>query len=457
MRFIIIVSDTFRRDNLTTLPTRTPELDALADRAVFFENAYLGSFPTIPNRYDMMTGRYRYPFGGWAPLLPDDRPLAQVLQENGYITQLIADTPHMMRNQFDYSRGFIGFDWTRGQEIDIPFTWMNHPINRRMSHEKTRMAPLFRGEPLANVSGWTNRRWDGELDTFPAQTCSKACHWLEHNYLEENFLLWIDLFDPHEPWDPPEYLVKRYDPDYTGEPMIHPNYGPAAAYTEAELKNLAAHYFAEAELVSKWVGMVLRKIEEVGIYEDTCIIFTTDHGIYLGEHNWTGKANKTTYNEHGQWRLYNEICHIPLIIKPPQNNEQRQIGEFVQPVDIFPTIAEMAGVKDAPISHGTSLMPMLAGGDSPASREFVVSSHALAADNEEMQWTTIRDRSHALHIGGRQQDPPELYDLVKDPGETENIIQSNTDIASRLGNTLIDHLNSLGADKVKISLLADKI
>ena len=100
---------------------------------------------------------------------------------------------------------------------------------------------------------------------------------------------------------------------------------------------------------------------------------------------------------------------------------------------------------------------MLNGANSSGSREFVVSSHALAADNEEMKWTTIRDRSHALHVGGRQQDAPELYDLVKDPGETENIIQSNTDIASRLGNALIDHLNSLGADKVKISLLADKI
>ena len=73
------------------------------------------------------------------------------------------------------------------------------------------------GAVLANLHRWQNRWWDGEEDTFAARTCRTAAHWLEHNYKAEKFLLWVDCFDVHEPWDPPEYLVKLYDnSDYDG-------------------------------------------------------------------------------------------------------------------------------------------------------------------------------------------------------------------------------------------------
>ena len=85
--------------------------------------------------------------------------------------------------------------------------------------------------------------------------------WLEENYLYEPFLLWVDFFDPHEPWDPPEYMVRKYDPDYTGTPMLHPNYGKADDYTPEELRNLRAHYCAESELVDRWVGRIIENLD----------------------------------------------------------------------------------------------------------------------------------------------------------------------------------------------------
>ena len=96
-----------------------------------------------------------------------------------------------------------------------------------------------------------------EADTFCARTAATTATWLERNYRAGPFFLWVDFFDPHEPWDPPEYLVRRYDPDYDGPPMLHPNYGPADRYSAAELRNLWAHYAAEAELVDRHIGRVL--------------------------------------------------------------------------------------------------------------------------------------------------------------------------------------------------------
>ena len=449
MRFIVILSDTFRYDNLTTLPTRTPELDAFAKTAVFFTNAWHASFPTIPNRCDLATGKYCYPFRGWAPLPAGEKTLAEVLRDNGYITQLIADTPHLMKHEYNYSRGFVGYDWTRGQEGDIFFTWMNHPIERRMAHEKTRMSPLFRGEPLVNLAGWTNRRWDGEEDTFPAQTCRKACHWLEHNYREPNFLLWLDLFDPHEPWDPPEYLVRRYDPAYRGAPMMHPNYGPASDYTPAELKNLRAHYFAESELVSKWIGTVLRKVEEVGIAEETCIVFTADHGHYIGEHDRTGKSNICKHDDRGPWPLYAEVGHIPLIIRLPGARAGRKVGAFAEPVDLMPTLLDLANVQERPEGHGLSLVPLLQGAKEPWPRDFTVGSSALAV-GEKMQWTSVRDRSFTLILGPGE---AQLYDRRTDPGETKDVMRSNRATAERLKRKLLQRLESVGTDPVKLAAL----
>lgn len=83
---------------------------------------------------------------------------------------------------------------------------------------------------------WTNRNPQTEAETFPAKTAQTSIRWLEENYQAHPFFLWVDCFDPHEPWDAPEYLVRRYNPDYEGTPMIHPNYWPSNVYSPAKLK-----------------------------------------------------------------------------------------------------------------------------------------------------------------------------------------------------------------------------
>ncbi|MGB9595052.1 MAG: sulfatase-like hydrolase/transferase, partial [Candidatus Poribacteria bacterium] len=234
---ILIITDTFRYDNLFNrskiMPVRTPELDKFAnERATSIEGFYTSSFPTIPHRTDIATGRLGWVNYGWQPIdLSGRNHIARILNAKGYATQLICDCPHLFNARFQF--GFDASVQNRGQEGDKALLHLNDPIETVMPYEKTRLSPMYKGHPLVDTHRWHNRYWRLESDTFPSQTGQLAIKWLEENYNYSPFFLWVDFFDPHEPWDPPEYMVKRYTPDYDGIPMLHPNYGHSSAYTEA--------------------------------------------------------------------------------------------------------------------------------------------------------------------------------------------------------------------------------
>ena len=455
MNIIILVSDTYRYDHVafhSGKEIKTPELDAFAASSVVFDEAHVSSFPTIPHRTDMVTGTYGFPFYPWRPLQPGQVALADHLAGHGYINQLIADCPHLMKNEYNFSRNFHGAYGVRGQEGDIPFTKANHPLPRRMAHEKTRLKPMIFGEPLVNLSGWTNRDWAWEGDRFAAQTALLTERWLEENYKADNFFLWVDFFDVHEPWDPPEYLVDMYDPDYDGDPMLHPNYGHASAYTEAELRNLQAHYMGECTLLSKHMGRVLRKIEDLGLFENSVVVFTADHGMYTGEHDRTGKSNLCDNDDRGPWPLYQEITHIPLNIRAPGFEPRRVPKALAQPPDILPTVLDLAGVPEPEGVHGKSLVPLMRGEGEPV-REVAFASQALAPNRAGAPKTTIRDERWTLIIGGKDGTGPELYDLEADPGKETNVLADNEDVAARLHAAFLDWLLEVGTDVGKIYAL----
>ncbi|MFW6164016.1 MAG: sulfatase, partial [Planctomycetota bacterium] len=361
MNIILLISDTFRYDNLgdrAAMPVRTPCLDAFAERAVSLSRMYTSSFPTIPHRTDTTTGRYGWPWYPWQSRLASSaNHMPKILAQGGYVTQLLCDCPHLFKADFD--QGFHGAYVTRGQEGDTFFLRMNTPIARTMPPEKTRSGRHFQGRNLPDIARWTNQLWRGEEDRFAPRTARVAIRWLEENYRHHPFLLWVHFFDPHEPWDPPEYMVRRYDPDYDGPAMIHPNYGKASDLTRAELRNLRAHYCAEAELVDRWVGRVLQKIDDLALWDDTVVVFTTDHGMSLGEHNRTGKSNINEGDDRA-WPIYPEVAHIPFLVAAPGLEGGREVDALLQPPDVLPTLLDLCGLDLEPPEpfHGVSFAPM---------------------------------------------------------------------------------------------------
>src|SRR5512133_3377746 len=330
MNVIFIMSDSFRHDNLSCYgPTsvKTPNLDRLAQQSIVFDNAYLGSFPTVPNRLDTMIGRYSFTQYQWQALPAEAVTLPQLLSASGFVTQMIVDTPHLIGEGFNYCRDFDGWDWIRGQETD---RWKTTPSDIALpsAPQKLRTPEIIKRH--YRNSAW----WKGEEDTFVARTMRSACQWLEDNQGQDKFFLWVDTFEPHEPWNPPQQYIDMYEKGYQGE---SPNY-PQYAYwrdvmSEAELDHDRNCYRGEASLVDHWVGVLLDKIGELGMAEDTAIVFVSDHGFLFGEH---GHIGKSYIRENGgrqvyeSIRMYEDIRRIPLMLRLPGQPGGRHIPALVQ-------------------------------------------------------------------------------------------------------------------------------
>ena len=219
MNVILIISDTFRRDNLSCYAadrSYAPHLDRFAEDAVVFTRAYCGSFPTVPNRNDLLTGRSSFTYKDWAPLQEDDAVLAEILGEAGVLTSAVLDTPHPFRPGFNYQRGFDVWEQIRGQESD---RWRSHPLVVEFPCDtaKLRDPHTTLTQYLRNVSG-------REDDYFCARTVRSALRWLEANRTRRPFFMYVDTSDPHEPWDPLQHYVDRYAPGYEGQRVVYPRY-----------------------------------------------------------------------------------------------------------------------------------------------------------------------------------------------------------------------------------------
>jgi arylsulfatase A-like enzyme len=451
MNFVVIVSDTFRRDHLGCYGNewiRTPHLDRFALESVVFDRAYAASFPTVPNRRDVLTGRFTFTYSDWAPLPAEEVVLAQVMGEAGYVTMMILDTPHIVARGYNFGRGFEGWEWIRGQEHD---EWRTSPREVKLpcAPEKLRLPETTVKQYLRNVA-----RRRTEADYFAAQTMARAGEWLEENRGSEPFLLYVDTFDPHEPWDPPQWYVDLYDPGYEGEEVIYPKYAACDFLSEAELRHVRALYAGEVTLVDRWVGELLGRIDDLGLRDETVVIFTTDHGFYHGEHGLMGKSI-IAEEYSAAVPLYEEVARIPLMIRVPGERPGRR-GVFAQPPDLMPTMLELAGIEVPERVQGKSLVPVVRE-ETDELREVALTSHSIIHGRRARRFTTMTSDEWSLIYPGARVDlsqaaeswivdsikriekatyagggGPELYHLPSDPRQEKNLFGEKREAAEEL-------------------------
>jgi arylsulfatase A-like enzyme len=463
MNVIVVISDTFRRDHLGCYGSewiQTPNLDRFAGESVVFDRAYAASFPTVPNRRDVLTGRFTFTYSDWAPLPPDETVLPEVLRQAGYVTMMILDTPHIVAHGFNFQRGFDGWHWIRGQEND---TWRTSPRDPELpcAPAKLRLPETTVKQYLRNVA---KRR--SEADYFVAQTMASAARWLDENAGAQPFFLYVDTFDPHEPWDPPQRYVDLYDPGYEGEEVIYPQYAPCDFLTGSELKHVRALYAGEVTLVDAWFGKLLDRVDERGLRDDTMVVFTTDHGFYHGEHGLIGKSILAG-DHYASVPLYEEVAHIPLVVRYPAVEPGRR-SAYAQPPDLMPTILEMAGVEIPDTVQGRSLAPALRG-ERDETRPIALTSPSIIHGPRARQFTTITGGEWSLIYPGAELSPddraesrtvdsitrvhsdlyagagaPELYHIPTDSGQTGNVFAENRDIAEQLHREHVEFLEELG-------------
>ena len=207
MNVIFIMNDSLKKDHLGLYGNewiKTPNLDRLAESSAVFDRAYIASYPTVPNRTDLFTGRYGFPHRGWQPLEPQDVILPEILGAHGYTSMFLADTPPLVQDGFNFMRGCSGWDIVRGHHTD---RWITDPII-----PTPWPAPTHKLKTLRNMLQYLRNRahWRYERDYVAPRTLAAAIDWVERNHTLDSFLLWVDMWDPHEPFDPPPADLKLY-------------------------------------------------------------------------------------------------------------------------------------------------------------------------------------------------------------------------------------------------------
>ncbi|HLI79507.1 MAG TPA: sulfatase-like hydrolase/transferase, partial [Candidatus Binataceae bacterium] len=171
----------------------------------------------------------------------------------------------------------------------------------------------------------------------------------------DRFMLFIDEFDPHEPFDTPEPYASMYDPAWQGPHLIWPPYVQGAiaqgVLTPAQAHQVRASYGAKLTMIDAWFGKLMASIDCGGFADNTAVIVCTDHGHYLGEKDIWGKPAVPVYEPLG---------HIPLLIVWP-GQPPRDIDALTTNVDICATLADIFGVTMAHRTHGRSMTPLITG------------------------------------------------------------------------------------------------
>jgi len=434
MNVLCIISDTVRRDHLGCYGAKqihTPCLDRLAADSVVFDRAYSGSFPTVPCRAELFTGRFVFPYLDWGPLPADEVTTAEALSAAGHHCAMVTDNLHLCRPKYDYARGFHSRIRVRGQwydnyqPADAAFTWpcAEEKLGKR---DRGRMQQYLR-----NVSG---RR--SEEDFFAPRVAQEAIHWLERNHDRSPFFLYVDLFDPHEPWDPPDRYLRLYangqsDP----ERIILPIFGRADRYSAEELASIRALYAAELTMVDAWIGRLLEALDALGRRDDTAVVFLSDHGMFLGERNLLGKMGGRGEGLVG-WPTFRELSRVPFMFRVPGVTPGRRRA-FVHPGDVAPTLVSLAGVERPARMTAADLTPVLRG-ETESVRDLAVSSWSLR-DWSVHRPSVIRTDEWALvywRLGVR----PELYHLSTDPGEERDVFAENLPVARELHRRYLEFL-----------------
>jgi len=456
MKVIMIISDTFRRDHIGTYGNKwihTPNLDALARCSAVIQNAFIGSFPTGPNRRDTLLGHSdrRLPFNAWRFIENNEITVPEVLAEKKIPSQLITDVANCVSRGRNYYKGFTAWAFNRGQEGDPH--WLNYSVPMELPCDPSMIRyPLERWHQI--LMNRAHRRV--ETDWFAPGTFNMAINWLTQNYKLKDFLLWIDTFDPHEPWDPPQHYIDLYDPNHRGIVYEAPTYGlrKKLGITDRQLKHIRARYAGEVTMVDNWVGQLVLTLKRLRIYDDTAIIFTSDHGAYFDYPGDGGLICKPLFTDCEGKRLhfgrivpedrinfpfFMGLARIPLIIHLPNQKKMRKIRAITQPWDIMPTILDLFGIAKPSQCIGNSLLPLIKGGRR-RNREFAfVGQGGKQAEVINERWV------YAVWRGEDQ--PPMLFDRKRDPYLRRNIAAKNPDIVRRLHRELLKFIKSAQADE----------
>jgi arylsulfatase A-like enzyme len=444
---------------------KTPNLDAFAADATTFLNHYSNAAPCSPARATLYTGLYQMTnrvVRNGSPLSARFDNVAKAARRIGYSPALFGYTdqsadPTVLPPNDPWLRTYEGvlpgFDvrvrlpedekawlsWLRGQGL--------HFANRELAHLPVRDVGKVSDAPPAYGKDQTQTafladefiRWLGEQDA----------PWFAH----------LSLLRPHPPFIVPEPYNTMFSPDEVGgfrraglvaaEAAVHPlvqfalaatpteSFVPGASgrvadLSEAEFRQIKATYFGMIAEVDAQLGRVFAAVRAAGAWDNTLIIFMSDHAELMGDHYLLGKGG---YHDQSQ--------HVPLIIRSPDAGARgNTVDAFTEHVDIYPTLLEIIGATPAQVGDGRSLTPFLEGAEPAGWRDAAhwefdfrevasqVPETALGLNSTELNLSVVRTAKWKyVHFAAL---PPLLFDLEADPDNLHNVADDPAYAAARI-------------------------
>jgi len=397
MNFILLCCDSLRQDHLGCYDglAKTPTIDAFAEESAIFSRLRSEALPTVPCRRSLQTGVRVFPWeegrpgykgiynrhSGWLPLRETDVTIAEHLLERDYTTGMVIDVYHLMKPSMNFHRGMKSFNFVRGQEFD---QWKSAPLPEGALDRYTPDECPERRLRVFNQFMQNQQRLDqpAEEGYQVARVLTEAMDWLEGNAGHGNFYLWIDSFDPHEPWWYPHEYCEMYDPGYEGKEWIYPNILRYKDMTEAEIQHAKAIYKGHVTFVDRWVGKLLDKVRSLGLMEDTMIVLISDHGKTVGDRGNFGMSNKDTSRF-----LYDTPC---IVHHPEGIGAGERFDQWVYTIDIPATALDFLGEDQIPGIDGESFLPLITG-EKDKLRDYAICGYSEVACVWKDDFIYVRD------------------------------------------------------------------
>ena len=429
---LIIYADQHRFDCLGAMgnpDVRTPNLDRLARDGVLFRNSFCTWPVCTPSRYSLLTGQYVRQHRGRtnrATLLPATPTFATLLRAAGYRTKAVGKM-HFTPAYLDvgFSELQLAEQNGRGRLVDDYHRYLRQ---RGLidSVDLMDQEQPFRGQAPPEYwktfgAGASNLSEEHHSTTWIG---NRAVETLAQWEPEHPGLLMVGFIKPHHPFDPPAPWDKMYDPGkltilpgWTDQPLERdlrrPGYFDNSTLTAPALRRVMALYYATISQLDAQVGRMMETLKKKRLYDNTLIIYTADHGEFLGFHHLLLKGN----------HMYDPLVKVPLMIKFPGQRCAGTVSDsLVSSVDVTSTILNESRLRfgPGPDMRGRALGLVCAGQQLPDQRSSAGSGWREIVFAEQETFTMVRSRTRKLLYTSRP-DESLFFDLEKDPLETTNL------------------------------------